>query len=162
VAAAALALTVVLAALALVPRDDEVPDEVDAVIALGGSRARVALAIEVAETHDAALVLSAGSIVHGHAQGYTCVQTLCLRPDPATTAGEARGMTALTAEHGWETVVVATSDFHVNRSRLLFQQCLDEVAVVGTGAGPWPDASLRTTLRELAGLAAGLTVARAC
>ena len=161
-AAALLALLVVVALLALVPRHDEVPAEVDAVIALGGSPGRVTLAAEVAEHHDATLVLSAGSIIHGHARGIICAQVVCLRPDPLTTAGEARGMAALADEHGWETIVVATSRFHVNRSRLLFRQCLDDVAVVGTDADPWTDAPLRTTLRELVGMAAGLTVVRAC
>ena len=133
-----------------------------AVLALGGSPDRVHLAAGLAETHDATLVLSAGSILHGHARGITCAQAVCLRPDSSTTAGEARGTAALADEHGWDTIVVATSEFHVNRSRLLFTQCLDDVAVVGTDADPWTDEPLRTTLRELVGMAAGLTVARAC
>lgn len=161
-AAGLLVLVAVVAVLALLPRHDEVPAEVDAVIALGGSPARVTLAAEVAEIHDADLVLSAESIIYGHARGITCAQVVCLRPEPKTTAGEARGTAALADEHGWDTVVVATSDFHVNRSRLLFRQCLEDVAVVGPDAGAWTGQPLRITLRELVGMVAGLTVVRAC
>jgi uncharacterized SAM-binding protein YcdF (DUF218 family) len=159
---AVLALAAV-AVVAAVPRDDALPDRVDAVVALGGSDARVALARDIAAEHDAGLVLSAGSIDFGQGQGLRCdVDAHCLRPDPDTTVGEARGMAELAAAHGWEHVAVATSSFHVNRSRLVFRQCLDDVAVVGTKG---PNASLeasRRTLRELAGMAASLTVERAC
>jgi uncharacterized SAM-binding protein YcdF (DUF218 family) len=150
------------AVVAAVPRDDALPDRVDAVVALGGSDARVTLARDIAAAHDAELVLSAGSIDFGRRQGLACdVDARCLRPDPDTTVGEARGMAELAAAHGWDTVVVATSSFHVNRSRLVFRQCLDDVAVVGTEDPASPEVS-RRRVRELAGMLASLTVQRAC
>ena len=162
-AAVALLLVVALAALALVPRSDDLPAAVDAVVALGGTPGRVTLAAEIAASHDARLVLAGDSIAFGREQGLACERdALCLRPEPWTTAGEARGLATLADEHGWETVVAATSDFHVNRARMLLGQCLDEVAVVGTDADPWTAAPWRSTVRELAGMVAGLTVARAC
>lgn len=147
---------------AAVPRDDALPADVDAVVALGGSPARVELAWEIATAHDAHLVLSAGSIDYGQRAGLACdVDATCLHPDPDTTIGEARGMAALAEEHGWDTVAVATSAFHVNRSRLVFRQCLDDVAVVGTDDPASRDRTGRT-LRELVGMLASATVERAC
>jgi uncharacterized SAM-binding protein YcdF (DUF218 family) len=157
----ALALAAV-GVVAAVPRDDTLPDRVDAVVALGGSDARVALARDIAAEHDADLVLSSGSIFYGQGQGLACdVDAICLRPDPDTTVGEARGMAELAASHDWGTVAVATSSFHVNRSRLLFRQCLDDVAVVGT-EDPASPMTPWLTLEELAGMLASVTVQRAC
>ena len=152
-----------LAAVAVIPRHDEVPTDVDAVIALGGSPDRVELARRIAEDRDAALVLSAGSIRYGEEAGLACTDDdiLCLHPEPSTTAGEARGAAALADEHDWQVVVAATDTWHANRSRLLLRQCLDDVAVVGVDDRQGFEAS-RRTLHELAGMAAGLTVERAC
>ena len=151
-----------VAVFAAVPRDDEVPETADAVVALGGSEARVELAQRLAAETGAHLVLSAGSIDFGQRVGLACdVDATCLRPDPDTTIGEARGMADLAEERGWQTVVVATSAFHANRSRLVFEQCLDDVAVAGAPDPASPEPLMRTA-REVAGMLASVTVERAC
>lgn len=153
----------IAAVVAVTPRFDDVPPDADVVVALGGSPGRVDLAHEIVEDTGATLVLSSESIDVGEHAGLRCgVDAICLEPEPHNTAGEARGMAALAQEHGWRQVVVATSSFHVNRSRMLFRQCLDEVAVVGTARDPWTEEPVLRFTRELAGMIAGSTVARAC
>ncbi len=162
---AVLLIVVVLAGVsgwAGIPRDDELPAEVDAVVALGGSAARVQLARDIAAAHEAHLVLSAGSIGVGQRDGLVCdLDAFCLHPEPNTTIGEARGMASLAGQHGWDTVVVATSKFHVNRSRLVFRQCLDDVAVVGSH-DPGVPVPVDRRVRELVGMLASVTVQRVC
>ena len=147
---------------AMWPRDD-VPDRPDVVVVLGGGGPeRAQLGAELRDRYDATLVLSAEAARTGARLGLTCgVDALCVDPQPATTAGEARMVADLAAEHGWNVVLVATSRFHTTRSRLLFRQCLGEaVDVVGTTPPDGRDLGVHT--RELVGSLAALTVRRAC
>ncbi len=147
------------------PRDD-VPRDPDAVVVLGGAGAeRAALGIEVAERYDAELVLSSSAGIFGERLGRQCgVDALCFEPSPENTAGEAENVARLAAEHGWEHVTVATSDFHTSRSRYLFRQCLgrDRVTVVGANSDRGPRMDLRLLVRETTALIVGATVQRAC
>ena len=60
----------------------------------------------------------------------------CFRPDPATTRGEAQHVRALAADHGWTSIVVVTSTYHVSRARMLFQRCFaGRLLMVGTSHG---------------------------
>lgn len=51
------------------------------------------------------------------------VQPACFVPDPLTTRGEARAVSRMAAEHGWHHVILVTSDYHVERSRMIFGRC---------------------------------------
>lgn len=151
--------------VALWPRDD-VPQDPDAVVVLGGSGLeRAQLGVELRDRFGATLVLSSSASVRGHWIGVTCDDdTICIIPVPETTQGEAQTVARLVDEHGWEHVTVATSRFHTTRSRLLFRQCLgDRVTVVGA---PRPDSELPIGvgrhLREAVGTLAALTFQRAC
>ena len=53
------------------------------------------------------------------------VTTTCFAPSPSTTRGEAQEVARLAAGHGWHTVVVVTSKFHVSRARMIFDSCVD-------------------------------------
>lgn len=55
--------------------------------------------------------------------GYRGHQVICVRPEPATTQGEAMLLPALIEEHGWTDVTVATWPAHIPRTRLLFERC---------------------------------------
>ena len=70
-------------------------------------------------------------------------------------------MAALAEQHGWDTVAVATSQYHASRSRLVFRQCLDEVAVVGAH-DPGAPVTLGRMAREVVGMLASFTIQRAC
>jgi hypothetical protein len=47
----------------------------------------------------------------------------CFVPDPTTTRGEAREVARLVGRNGWHTVIVVTSVYHVQRSRMVFDRC---------------------------------------
>jgi uncharacterized SAM-binding protein YcdF (DUF218 family) len=49
----------------------------------------------------------------------------CFIPDPLTTAGEARQLRRLAAEHGWRTVIVVTFPPQISRARYIIEQCFD-------------------------------------
>jgi hypothetical protein len=49
----------------------------------------------------------------------------CFIPDPLTTAGEARQLRRLAAEHGWRTVIVVTFPPQISRARFIMEQCFD-------------------------------------
>ena len=163
VLAAVLAVTILTIFLA--PSDDPT-GRPDAVVVLGGgSPARAHLGIELAEELDAELVLSSTAGRHAGEAGMRCgVEARCFEPEPLSTAGEAREVRDLTAETGWEAVLVVTTDFHTSRSRLLFEQCLDDAAVAVVGVDHAAGWTVRaySYAREAAATLAGVTVQRAC
>ncbi|WP_156171760.1 YdcF family protein [Demequina rhizosphaerae] len=64
----------------------------------------------------------------------------CAMPDPFTTRGEARWMTDLVVEHGWESVAVITTTPHLTRTRVIMERCWDgDIAYVSSGEhlDPW-------------------------
>jgi uncharacterized SAM-binding protein YcdF (DUF218 family) len=148
--------------IAMWPRDD-VPDQPDAIVVLGGAGTeRVQLGIELRDRYDAVLVLSASAWGYGYNVGLRCdVDVICVRPYPETTGGEAATIAALAESYGWQHVTVATTRFHTTRARVLFRQCLgDRVTVVG--ARPTEMRGPATYVREVLGTIAALTVHRAC
>jgi uncharacterized SAM-binding protein YcdF (DUF218 family) len=169
----ALVVTVTLvcsgAALAAVPRVDDVGD-VDAVVVLGGgSGERAALGRQIAEARGVPLVLAGDAAVAPRADPgcgtkVGAWEVACVLPEDWNTAGEARAVTDLAAERGWARVGVVTSRFHVNRARTLFAQCLgrDAVDVAGAVDRAPPLAEVLRHARELAGRLAAVTIRRAC
>ncbi|GGH41114.1 YdcF family protein [Microbacterium album] len=62
------------------------------------------------------------------------VETLCYKPDPLTTQGEAAWVKDQAAQRGWERVIVITMDSHIERSRFIFNNCVgDDLEVDVTG-----------------------------
>lgn len=59
---------------------------------------------------------------------------VCFSPDPITTQGEARALKRLSEEYAWKGAVVITAQFHVTRTRVLFERCYNgELSVVEHG-----------------------------
>ena len=144
------------------PRDD-VPEQPDVIVVLGGGRGeRLPLGIELRDRYDATLVLSASARGEGYNLGLRCdVDAICVRPYPLTTAGEAATIEALAQSYHWDHVTVVTSRFHTTRARVLFRQCFgNRVSVVG--ARPAERRGPPTYVRETVGTLAALTVRRAC
>jgi uncharacterized SAM-binding protein YcdF (DUF218 family) len=121
------------------PHDDD-PRRADAVVVLaGGRKFRLEKGLElirqgVAET----LVISDGYADDWAEANRLCARggdgfrVLCFKPDPYSTKGEAEAVARLARSHGWRSVAVVTSTFHVFRARMLFERCLDgDVATVG-------------------------------
>ena len=54
----------------------------------------------------------------------------CVKPKPATTAGEAFAMGALAEEQGWSSATVVTGRTHARRVKTMFEECANlDVAV---------------------------------
>lgn len=56
--------------------------------------------------------------------------SLCMKPSPVTTVGEAQTFAQLAQEQGWESVVVVTNRPHTRRVRSVFEQCSEVPATV--------------------------------
>ena len=116
------------------------PQRADAVVVLsGGRKFRLEKGLElVARNVSDTLVISDGEargwpeanrLCDGAADGFTVV---CFTPEPYSTQGEAQAVRRLARERNWRSVTVVTSTFHVFRTRMLFERCLDgHVDVVG-------------------------------
>jgi uncharacterized SAM-binding protein YcdF (DUF218 family) len=92
------------------------------------------------------------------------LRLVCFTPDPATTRGEARRFAELAGRHGWRSLVLVTSNYHVLRASLLLERCYGgPVRRVGTALRN--DHSWETG-RQLAGewlaVGAALTLQRSC
>jgi uncharacterized SAM-binding protein YcdF (DUF218 family) len=166
----ALALAVWLAAAAILfvwPRQDD-PGHADAVVVLSGARkTRLAKGLElVRDGASSTLVIS-----DGRAQGWPeanrlCAggapfRVVCFKPRPYSTHGEAEGVARLAREHGWRSLLVVTSRYHVTRSRLLFRRCT-EAGVGAVAARTSPAAIALNVPFEWGKLLYQLTVERDC
>jgi uncharacterized SAM-binding protein YcdF (DUF218 family) len=151
------------AVAALIPRDDTVVSP-DAVVVLGGAgRERAELGIKLHELHDVPLVLSSSASFFAEELGQACPPATCVVTDPETTIGEAREISRMADERGWERIVVVTTRFHTARARILFRQCLGErVSVVGAEEPGGARVDRGRWVRELGGIVVGSTLDRAC
>lgn len=168
------ALWVALDVYLFVTPDLDEPRKADAVIVLAGDRKpRLDRGLELMAAGVApVLVISDGLDPLWPAANRLCAdgrgtaegkgfRVVCFRPDPYSTRGEARGFARLARERGWESVVIATSTFHVTRSRILFRRCFDG-RVEGVGA-PSGVGKLASSLgREVGKLLVQLSIARSC
>jgi uncharacterized SAM-binding protein YcdF (DUF218 family) len=151
----------------LFPTSDE-PFYDGPIVALGGNPARVATAAELAAatTPPREVVLLADAIDAGEELGLACdpPRVHCVYPDPVNTFGEAILVDEMAGERGWDRVTVVTDPFHLTRSRLLFDRCLDvPVRLVASDTDdPFPTGRLFRAARELASAAASFVVQRGC
>ena len=111
----------------------------DAVMVLAGEKRRLPIALELVERDVApVLVISDGLDPRWTLANRLCrfgdpARIVCMRPEPYSTRGEARLAARLAREHGWDSLVVVTTRFHLFRARRLFERCFDgELAFVGS------------------------------
>jgi uncharacterized SAM-binding protein YcdF (DUF218 family) len=133
-----LALAVASVPLFILYDDDEVA-KADAVIVLAGQKRRLPVALELVERGVApVLVISDGLDPRWTQANRLCrfgdpERIICARPEPYSTRGEARLAARLARVHGWDSLVVVTTRFHLFRARTLFERCYDgELAFVGS------------------------------
>lgn len=116
----------------------------DAVIVLSGNKKRLPVALELMRRDVApTLVVSDGLEPRNSRARRVCTTpqafaVLCPKSAPFSTRGEAQLIAHLAAEHGWSSVVVVTSRFHLLRARLLIERCYNgRVAMVGAPIEAW-------------------------
>jgi hypothetical protein len=137
------------------------PKHADAIVVLSSARPRYDLGLELYRRHVApTLVLSLPA--YEERGGNTCpAYAYCFHADPYSTRGEAQTVARLARNHGWHTIVVVTSRYHVRRARMLFERCTDaRLAFVGAKASVY--SYVRNIPLEWAKLAYQLTRQRAC
>lgn len=140
----AVVLAVASVPVLLMAPDDDVTSA-DAVVVLAGDESRLPVAVSLVRRGVApVLLVSTDSSDEPRARlceaGTTGYELVCREPVPYSTRGEARMTDSLARERGWDSVVVVTSRFHVRRTRMLFDRCLD--ADVAVYAAPNPSWSL--------------------
>lgn len=166
--------TVVSLALAMTlvpflrPASDD-PRQADAVIVLSGDHGeRLAVATRLLGNGVAATLVFAGTrdrvqedvLCAAPPEGF---EVVCLRPQPDSTRAEARASAQLAEQRGWRRIVVVTSDYHVTRSRLLFERCFDgQVDVVGGDSNHSVAVLARVVAHEWLAVGHALTVGRSC
>lgn len=123
------------------------PKHADAVVILGSpeNNGRIEVAEHLLDEHvSSQLVISLNSPNQAHAYRVCThppagVTVTCFQPHPPTTRGEAEEVRRLAQQHGWTSIVVVTSTFHVSRARMIFQRCFTGrlyMAAARTGIGP--------------------------
>ena len=123
------------------------PRHADAIVMLAGQRDRLATAEAVARQGIAPLlVLSSVSSTRSwraatrlcDAGRYGRVRVLCFDAHPYSTRGEARTVARLARAHGWRSVVVVSSTYHLTRARILFRRCWSgRLSFVGAPTSWW-------------------------
>lgn len=114
------------------PRVDH-PKHADAIVILGSpeNNARIEAAESLIAAHVSdQLVISLNSPNQAHAYRVCThppaeVTVACFQPNPSSTRGEAEEILRLTQQHGWTSIVVVTSTFHVSRARYIFKRCFN-------------------------------------
>ena len=162
--------TVITVALFVRPETDE-PRRADAVVILGpglnGERLREGLRL-MRQGFGDVLVVSKARDKDWTAADRLCsgsdrFEVVCFQASPYTTRGEARAVAHLASRHGWSSLLIVTSTYHVARARLLNDRCHSgRIDVVGAA----PHASLtqwaNRVAHEWGGLAHARVVARSC
>lgn len=123
---------------------DDPAASADAVIVLSGSKKRLPVALDLMSRGVArTLVVSYGLEPRNEPARRVCTTrqrfaVLCPKPAPFSTRGEARMIARLAAEHGWDSIAVVSSRFHLRRARLLIERCFHgRVAMVGAPVTVW-------------------------
>lgn len=169
-AAAAVGAWLLLALALFVLQPEDAPGRADAVLVLAGSKHRLPVGERLVRRGTApTLVLSRDPRGRNSPVERRCRRgrteaggpVVCFVARPYNTRGEARALRRLAHEHGWETVVVVTSRFHLFRSRLLVERCFDgqvRMASARVDWWRWPQALLGETVK----LGHALLVSRGC
>jgi uncharacterized SAM-binding protein YcdF (DUF218 family) len=152
------------------PAETGAPARADAVIVLSGSTKRLPPALALIRRH-VAPVLALSSVSRTpkwkaaqrlcRTGRYDGARVLCFLARPYSTRGEARTVTELARQHGWQSIVVVSSTFHLTRVDLLFDRCYHgRLSLVGSPVAWWR--LPREWANETAKLIVQLTVERGC
>ncbi len=129
------------------PAETGAPARADAVVVLSGSFKRLPPALALMRRH-VAPVLAISSVSETpkwkaarrlcRAGTFAGAKVLCFPTNPYSTRGEARAIAALARAHGWHSVVVVSSTFHLTRVDLLVRRCYHgRLSLVGAPLAWW-------------------------
>lgn len=122
----------------LVPTSNEQP-HTDAVVSLAPGHYRLPTALGIYRSGAAdellvswfpeeftadALEYPEARLIYEVCTGSAGLQVHCFTPTLNTTLGEALAVRALAEDHGWRSVTVVTSSYHVFRTGFIFERCL--------------------------------------
>jgi uncharacterized SAM-binding protein YcdF (DUF218 family) len=129
------------------PWRTSMPTDASVVVVLSGDKRRLppALALIRRGVAPVLAISSVGRTKHWPEAARLCsahrfagAQVVCFDAVPFSTRGEARTVARLARTHGWSSVIVVTSTFHVTRARMLFRRCFSgSLQVLGTGSTWW-------------------------
>jgi uncharacterized SAM-binding protein YcdF (DUF218 family) len=135
--------------------------EVDAVVVLAGdARARLPVAVRLAESGAGVLAVSVDGGRDNAPSRALCedsgeLEVHCFTARRSNTRSEARALGELVRERGWDRIAVVTNSYHVARAGMLIRRCTEaDIAMVEARA----DMSLRrwvvAVVRETGGVVA--------
>ena len=119
------------------------PARADAIFVLSGSPTRLPVGLRLVRERYAPLLVVSRAPRPTQLEQRVCahragVHVLCVRADPYSTVGEAELLARLARAHGWRSVDVVTSEYHVVRARILLQRCYSgRLRVVGAPDQWW-------------------------
>jgi uncharacterized SAM-binding protein YcdF (DUF218 family) len=149
--------------------ESDAPRAADALVVLGpgrdGERFRRALSLERQDYAPVVVVSESRDPARWPIERQLCAtpHALCFRAQPFTTRGETRIVANLAREHGWRSLLVVTSTYHVTRARLLYDRCFrGRVTVVAAKPSGGLAELVATTLHEWGGLLDAVLLARTC
>ncbi len=137
--------------LQFVVPSENLPESADAVVVFAGGQPneRIGRALDLMEQGVAPrLIVSEGNQVWARgtelerlcSAGSDSFEVVCATPDPDSTIGEATMFADFAAEHGWDSLVIVTSNYHLTRASLWLRRCSPaELFRVGTGERGWPN-----------------------
>ena len=129
------------------PAESSPPAHADVVVVLSGSKQRLPPALALIRRGVApVLALSTVQETPHWPQAerlcathrYAGAHVVCFTAVPYSTRGEARTVARLAREHGWHSIVVVSSTFHLTRAKMLFRRCYHgRLAMVGSPSTWW-------------------------
>ncbi|MHB8642509.1 MAG: YdcF family protein [Gaiellaceae bacterium] len=135
------------------------PAKADAIVVLSGDLRRVPTGVRLFDEHVAPNLLI--SLYGAVPKSCGRPHVMCFHAHPLSTRGEAETVARMARAHGWKSIIIVSSRYHLRRARMLFARCTDaRLQVVPS----------KTSLRrymiavplELAKWAYQLTVQRRC
>ena len=128
------------------PAETGVPVRASAVVVLSGAKNRLTKAEQLIRG-GVAPVLAISRVrrtPHWPAARRLCragrfirARVICFEANPFSTRGEAETMSRIARAHGWRSLVIVSSTFHLTRAKLLFRRCYSgRLSLVGAST-PW-------------------------
>ncbi len=102
------------------------PRRADAIVVLAGDRGRLAEGLHLFHDHVAPTLALSRDPEPWPKANRLCASSrfVCFHAHPYSTRGEAETVARLARAHGWHSIVVVTSRYHLRRARVLFGRCM--------------------------------------